>query len=398
VTGEALFEGLRVVELADDPAGEMLGKLLSQMGATVIKVEPPQGAPSRHVGPWSNGRADIESSLTFWFYNPGKQSLVIDLDSESGRRQLRDEALQADIFISTAQPARCAELGLDYAALTRESPSTVFVSVTPFGLTGPRADYAGSDLVCQATSGLLITSGYDDHDIPPIAPGGGQAFHTAATFGYLGVLLALLQRQVTGAGGLIDVAMHDTCAVTTELASMYWEYPQALVQRQTCRHAQPSPTAPATFECADGRYIYFILILAETKFWLLLVDWLDEHGLAADLKDEPYLDYPHRQKMFPHIQGLLEAFFSLLDASDAYHEGQRHGLPVGILNAPEDLFDNEHLAAREFFIPMNRDGVDVAFPGPPYRFSTIPAPPLAPAPHLGNATVASGPMTARSGS
>ena len=192
------------------------------------------------------------------------------------------------------------------------------------------------------------------------------------------------------------MAMHDACAVTTELASMYWEYPKVVVQRQTCRHAQPSPMAPATFLCADGRYVYFVLILAETKFWLALVNWLDEHGLAADLREEQYSDYSHRQKMFPHIQGLLEAFFSLLDGADAYNEGQRHGLPVGILNAPEDLLDDPHLTARSFFTPTNHDGVDLLFPGPPYRFSTIPSPPPTAAPHLGDSTVSRGSATTRS--
>ena len=231
------------------------------------------------------------------------------------------------------------------------------MSITDFGLTGPWADYQSSDLVALATSGLLITSGYDDHTIPPIRPGGNQAYHTAASFAHQAVLLALLQRQQNGAGGLIDLSIQEAAGVTVELANPYWFYPRALVQRQTCRHAQPVPTQSAIFQCADGRWVYFALILADPKPWNALVQWMDSLDLAVDLKDPEFDDLAHRQQNFAHIQDLVEVFFLLQDSSDAYLEGQRRGLPIGVLNAPEDLFDDEHLVAREFFQPVDEPGL-----------------------------------------
>ena len=231
------------------------------------------------------------------------------------------------------------------------------MSITDFGLTGPWADYQSSDLVALATSGLLITSGYDDHTIPPIRPGGNQAYHTAASFAHQAVLLALLQRQQNGAGGLIDLSIQEAAGVTVELANPYWFYPRALVQRQTCRHAQPVPTQSAIFQCADGRWVYFALILADPKPWNALVQWMDSLDLAVDLKDPEFDDLSHRQQNFAHIQDLVEVFFLLQDSSDAYLEGQRRGLPIGVLNAPEDLFDDEHLVAREFFQPVDEPGL-----------------------------------------
>jgi crotonobetainyl-CoA:carnitine CoA-transferase CaiB-like acyl-CoA transferase len=213
--------------------------------------------------------------------------------------------------------------------------------------------------------------GYDDHSLPPVTPGGGQGYHTGTSFGHLGVLYALIEREASGLGQLVDVAIHDALAVTIEMAFPYWHYQRSLVQRQTCRHAQPSLTQPALFKCADEKYLYMVLIINENKAWQSLVTWLSSHGLALDLEDERFADPVVRQREFQHIQGIVEAFMSLNRAEDMFREGQARGLPVGIVNAPEDLYEDRHLREREFFqeVQTEQFGV-VKYPGPPYRFSS----------------------------
>ena len=245
-----------------------------------------------------------------------------------------------------------------------------------------------SDLVGLALGGPLNSCGYDDHCIPPIRPGGDQGYQVTASFGHLGILLALLERQCTGGGQLIDVAMHDCLAVSAELANPYWFYPRVLVHRQTCRHAQPTPTQPALFATADDRYVYFALITTEQKPWQGLVEWMEAAELAADLTDSRYGDPEYRLANFAHIQEIVEVFFLLQRADDIYHEGQRRGLPVGVLNAPEDLPRDEHLTARNFFVPVADDapGGPHLYPGAPIRFSALATPPLTRAPRLGEHT------------
>ena len=179
--------------------------------------------------------------------------------------------------------------------------------------------------------------------------------------------------------------MHEACAVSGELANPYWFYPKVIVQRQTCRHAQPVLTQPALFQCADGSWVYFALILADQRAWSTLVDWMDAAGLAADLLDPVYDDLAHRQANFGHIQELLDVFFELQDSDTAYHEGQRRGLPIGPLRAFEDLPHDEHLRARGFFIEIPDGDRTITFPGLPYRFSAFAAEP-GPAPRLGEHT------------
>ena len=364
------YDGLIVVEWADDPAGELTGLQFVKLGATVTKLEPPEGAPSRHTGPFVNDTPDPDASLAYWYYNGGKRSVVVDLSEPDGHEALGAMLDGADLFVVSAHPTRLAELGLDLAALSVARPDLIVVSITPWGLTGPWAHYRSSDLIALATSSLLITSGYDDHSIPPIRPGGNQAYHTAASFAHQAALLALLTRQQGRPGGLIDLSMQEAAGLTVELANPYWFYPQAIVKRQTCRHAQPVPTQSAIFQCADGTWIYFALILGDIKPWKALVEWMADHDLAVDLTDPQYDDFAYRQANFSHVQELVEVFFLLLDSHEAYHEGQRRGLPIGILNAPEDLLGDEHLAAREFFKPVDEPGFGtVHLPSAAFTFS-----------------------------
>ena len=379
------YTGLKVVEIAASPAAEYTSRLLAEMGAEVLKVEPPGGAASRHVGPFAGGIDDGEHSLNFWFYNADKRSVTVDLATEAGCARLDALLADADLLVSDLQPRELAALSISLEALSARHTRLIIASVTPYGLTGPWKDYRSSDLVALAAGGPLHMCGYDDHSIPPIRPGGNQAYHTATAFAHIGVLLALLDRARTGLGQIVDSSMHGACAMTVELANPYWFYPRALVLRQTCRHAQPVATQPTLFECADG-HVYFALVITEEKPWQALVEWLAHHDLLSGLDDPIYLDAGYRQKHFHDIQQVVEAFFLVNSAHDMYREGQARGLPIGILNAPEDLFHDEHLQARGAFVPVEHAGTGtVQYAGPAYWFSAYSAVPPRPAPTLGDA-------------
>ena len=383
----APYAGLKVVELATDPAGEMTGLQLVHLGAEVTKIEPPRGSPSRHAGPFAGDEPDPDRSLAYWYYNGGKRSVVLDLAEPAGRDGFDALVAGADVLVITLQPAELRRLSLDLEAYVAMHPALIVVSITPWGLTGPWADYRSSDLIALATSGLLITSGYDDHSIPPIRPGGDQAFHTAASFAHIAVLLALHERESSARGGLIDVSMQEAAGVTVELANGYWFYPRGVVQRQTCRHAQPVPTQPAIFQCGDGKWLYFALILADPKPWQALVDWMASQDLALDLTEPEFGDLAYRQANFHHVQDIVEVFFLLQDSQTAYHEGQARGLPIGILNAPEDLYEDEHLRAREYFAEIEQPGYGpLRRPVAAYRFSDVEVVPPQPAARLGEHT------------
>lgn len=360
-----VFANMNILELVDDPGGELVGRLMAEMGGNVTKIEPPGGCASRRTGPFVKGQHDIESSLAFWYYNTNKKSVVLEVSAADGRLQFDELLAAADVLIITQSPELLSKNSINLEALQAANPRLIIVSVTAFGLSGPWANYKSSDLIALAAGGPLISCGYDDHSIPPVCPGGNQGFHTAASFGMIGLMLALLDRQRTNRGQIVDVAMHDACAVNIELANPYWFYPRVNVQRQTCRHAQPIPTQPALFRCLDGRYIYYVLVLSEQRAWDSLVRWMDEQGMAINLTDASFSNIEHRQQNMQEIQMLLECFFMVQDADTVFHQGQARGLPIGILNAPEDLFADPHLTARNFFTSVQQaDGRTVPYPGP----------------------------------
>ncbi|WP_353507745.1 CoA transferase [Intrasporangium sp.] len=383
-TGELTYSGLKVVELAEGLQGEIVGKLLADQGAEVIKVEPPDGSAGRHVGPYADGHdGDPDFSLHFWTYNTGKRSVVIDSATDEGRVRRASLIADADVLITSAGPRDLAGQGIDLEELVARQPELIALSVSPFGLTGPWADRHTSDLVALAAGGILMSCGYDDHSIPPVRPGGNQAFQMAASFGHSGLLLALIERQHTGRGQVVDVSMHEAVAVSGELANPYWFYPRVLLERQTCRHAQPSPTQPALFECADGVQVYFALILSDARTWQTLVAWLASVGLDLDLGDEKYLSLAYRQEHFSHIQTIMESFFLIQDSATVYREAQQRGLPLGPVLAPEQLLEDEHLRERGYFVPVEMPGGERhLFPGAPFRFSFGTGAPAAP-PRLG---------------
>ncbi len=379
----ALCEDLRVVEIAGDPGGELTGKLLAQYGADVIKVEPAAGSPTRRIGPFCQGDEGPDASLTFWYYNTLKRSVALELpDDAPSLFQLLEPA---DVLVVSATPQEQAELGLVPPELARAFPKLIVCSITPFGQDGPWSGHQTSDLVSLAAGGLLNSCGYDDHSIPPIRPAENQAYHVAASFALISIFLALNDRETTGRGQVVDLSIHDSVAVSPELANPYWFYPKALVRRQTCRHAQPVPTQAALFPTVDGRYVYFSLILRDEKPWQSFVAWLDSVGIAADLTDEAYNDFAYRQANFPHIQEIMEAFFAIQDADTIYHAGQSRGLPIAVINAPDEVLLDEHLQARHFFESLDHEEAPQArYPGPPIRFSSHPAVAQRPAPKLGS--------------
>lgn len=380
--GATPVQELTVVELAQSPAGEQTGKLLADLGAHVIKVEPPGGVASRRIGPFAHGQEDPDHSLEFWIYNTSKESVVLDAADAAERERFAALLADADVVL-VEDPEWLGAFGFDLDGLLADRPDLVVVAITPFGLTGPWKDYRTSDLVALAAGGMLNSCGYDDHSIPPIRPGGNQGYQLGASFAWCALLLALIERHRTGRGQLVDVSVHEANAVSGELANPYWFYPRALVKRQTCRHAQPEPTQPALFECADGNYVYFALILSESKAWNSLLSWMDDLGMAADLLDPAYQDVAHRQRAFGHVQEMIEVFFLVQDADTVYHEGQRRGLPIGRLNAFEDLLRDEHLHERRFFVELpGPDGATHPYPGLPYRFTAFETTPGAP-PRLG---------------
>jgi crotonobetainyl-CoA:carnitine CoA-transferase CaiB-like acyl-CoA transferase len=345
--------GLRVLELADEK-GQFCGKLLGDLGADVVKIEPPGGEPCRHVGPFLDDIPHPERSLSFWYYNTSKRGITLNLETADGSRLFRRLAATADVVLETFRPGFLTSLGFGYESLREQNPGLVMCALTPFGQTGPWRDFLSSDLLHMAAGGEMASCGYDEADVPnapPIAPGGGNAWHMGCHFAYIAIMATLVHRTVTGQGQYIDASIHEACALTTEAAIANYIYRGETLRRQTGRHHAAAPGPRTQFRAKDGTFVTALISGGlNPRNVRNLADLMDSFGMAGDLKDPKYQDPAAITANASHIiDGLLAAFIASLPAEEVYHAAQERGFTWGAVRAPEALLDDPHLHDRGFW-------------------------------------------------
>jgi crotonobetainyl-CoA:carnitine CoA-transferase CaiB-like acyl-CoA transferase len=361
--------GLRILELADEK-GQFCGKLLSDLGADVLKIEPPGGEPCRRVGPFLDDIPHPDRSLSFWYYNTSKRGVTLSLDTADGRRLFRCLAQTADVILETFPPGYLASLGLGQEGLRADSADLIVCSLTPFGQTGPWRDYLSSDLLHMAAGGEMASCGYDEADVPgppPIAPGGGNAWHMGAHFAYMAIMAALVYRTMSGRGQYIDASIHEACALTTESAIANYIYRGETLIRQTGRHHAAAPTPRTQFLSKDGTYVTALVSGRLTpKYVKDLAALFDNYGMPHDLHDAKYRDADAIAANTAHIiDDLVASFIASLPAEEAYHAAQARGFTWGAVRAPEQLLDDAHLLDRGFWKQVEHPelGRSFTYPG-----------------------------------
>ena len=377
----SVLDDVRIIEIGG-ALGGWCGKLLADMGASVIKVEPPEGDETRAYPPFHNDEPDKNGSLYFWHYNTSKQSVTLDVESETGIDLFLRLAKNADVVIDSNPPQYLDSLGLGYERVSQVAPGIVFAAISPFGQNAPYWDRASTDLTALAFGGPAWSCGYDDHSIPPVRGGGNQAYHTTCHFAAIGILTALVHRQFTGEGQFIDVNMHAAQNVTTEGAVYNWLVAGDTVQRQTGRHSSPVPTADVQMLCGDGRYVNIGFPARTEDQWLHLLAWLDEHGLVGDLSK--YITPPSRAALIQRdpdaikqMDEVMSAVSDLCMANTAYDifvRAQDMGFQWGVVYSPEETLEDPHFVERGMQVAVEHPelGAEFVYVGAPYDFEATP--------------------------
>jgi crotonobetainyl-CoA:carnitine CoA-transferase CaiB-like acyl-CoA transferase len=382
------LDGVKVVELASEHAA-LAGKMLGDLGADVVVVEPPGGHVSRTYAPFADDVEDAERSLWWWYYNTSKRGVVLDLTTDDGLAQLRRLIADADLVLEGEAPGARAALGIDQAALRAEHQRLIWVSVTPFGSEGARAHDPATDLTLLAGGGPAWSCGYDDHLLPPVRGGGNQAFHIGSTWAVMGALTALLARDITGRGQHIDVSMHAACNVTTEMGTYGYLAAEETVLRQTGRHAMPTISMPTQMECADGRYVTTGFPPRSQRDFESLVDWIETLGYRDEFPETMLLDLAIERggvsiaematddlarDIFGAGREALCFIAERIPADDFFIGGQTRGLACGVVASPEEAFETEHIKARGFQVEVEHEelGRSVRYPGAPFLMPASP--------------------------
>ncbi|MBW2699116.1 MAG: CoA transferase, partial [Deltaproteobacteria bacterium] len=328
-----LLAGLRVVDMADEK-GELCGRLLADLGAEVIRVEPPSGALARGLPPFA---PDGRTSLYFAVRNAGKRGVVIDIESPAGRDRLHGLLDQADVLVESSQPGTWARLGLTAGELQARHPELVVTSITDFGQDGPYAEYQGTDMVGVAMGGMMHRAGIIEK--PPLVIPGSLAYDLGGVSGALASLLAVWKRLHTGSGQHLDVSVMDSVANISD-----WSLPNYSLNPGLGHRAGAG--IYTLYRCADG---FMRMIVLVPKHWRALKHWV---GNPEELADPAYDQFINRLINMDKIVPVLEGFFRDKKKVEVSLEAQRRGIPSTPLLRPGEVLENEHTLARGTFCKL----------------------------------------------
>ena len=375
-TDETLaFGGLRVLDLADEQ-GHYCTKLLADLGADVIKVEPPGGHPTRRIGPFLHNHPHPEKSLFFAYYNTNKRSITLNLACTTGQDLFRRLASRTDIVVETFAPGYLKALGLDYAVLQELNPRLILTSITPFGQTGPHSHYHGADIVGLASGGLMYLTG--DPDTPPLQAFGWQAYLVAGAFAAVATLVALYWRRASGEGQHADVSIQECVASLLETASIDYAYTGHVQTRIGSRHAIAFPCQ--VYPCKDG---HWALMAFNPQMWRILAAWMAEDGIE-EVSDPKYEDREVRRGEMDKVNAAITRFGMNHTKRELLAEGQRRRLSVAPLSTVQEVVTNIHLRRRGYFVPAEHPLLGkLDYPGAPYKLSETPWGIRRPAPLVG---------------
>jgi crotonobetainyl-CoA:carnitine CoA-transferase CaiB-like acyl-CoA transferase len=388
---ETALPPYRVLDLT--AGGSLLGgRLLADLGADVVQIEPPAGSPSR-IAPYYKNIADPEKSLFWWAYAANKRGITLDIGKPEGRDLFRRLAAHADAVIESFPPGYLESLGLGYADLARLNPGLVLASITPFGQKGPKADWPASDLTVWASGAYLSACG--DPDRAPVWISFPQASLFGGAEAAIGTLAALWHRPASGEGQRVDVSLQE-CAVSPNLNVLQmWDVGGVEFHRLGGALYVPSTGVrqPIYFECRDG----YIMILVQggnepfVSSSARLVAWMQEAGMAPDwlVALDWKLDYDAAtmgQAVADRVEAAVTAFTRTRTKQELYLEG---AIARRILMAPvsstRDIAEDAQLAARDYWRKLDHPdlGEDVVYCGPFIRLSETPIRQTRRAPRLG---------------
>lgn len=348
--------GLRVLDLTQFLSGPYCTLILGDLGAEIVKVEPPQGDSSRHVPPHFVG----DDSAYFLSINRNKKSIVLDLKSEEGRDLLRRLALVSDIVVENFRPGVLERLGVSPEALRQEKPSLVWCAISGFGQSGPYRDKPAYDMIVQALSGGMSMTGEKGRGaVRAGIPLGDLA---AGMYAAIGILAAINRRHQTGQGEMIDISMLDCQAAMLSYQAAYHLHSGHVPDRQGSGH-DSIPTY-RTFTAQDG--IEVVITANTERMWQGLCRAL---GVTHLIEDPRFLTNRERYKNRLELWPLLEAAFLAAPADDWVAKLEREEVPVGVVNTLDRVVNDPQILHREMVLALERDGVGARVMGNPVKLA-----------------------------
>jgi crotonobetainyl-CoA:carnitine CoA-transferase CaiB-like acyl-CoA transferase len=367
------LDGLRIVDLTRVLAGPFCTMMLGDMGAEVIKVEEPlHGDETREWAPLVDGWSSY-----FLGVNRNKKSIALDLKNPDGATVLRSLIGQADVLVENFRPGSLTQLGFGYEEVARLNPRLVYCSISGYGQNGPRSQLAGYDVVIQGESGLMDVTGQPDG--PPTRVGIAISDYLAGLYAAQGILLALMDRQRTGQGQHVDIALFDSLmsALTLPVGIL-------LATGQSPHRMGNDHPSIAPYETLVARDGLVIVAAGNPRLWTQLCAAIDAEHLVSDPR---FLTNADRLRNRAELKTELEAIFQRLPLDELIGRLEAHNVPCGRVRSVDEAIKDPQLLAREMVIAIEHPELGtIKNLGNPIKLSRTPHVRKLPPPRLGEHT------------
>lgn len=372
MAGSPPLRGIRVLDFSRVLAGPFCTALLADVGAEVIKVEPPQGDDYRHIGPFAGGEGGL-----FLLMNRGKRSIGLDLKTREGLAIAQRLAAECDVLVENFRPGVADRLGIGYEAIRAINPRIVYLSISGFGQEGPFAKRPSYDLIAQAMAGMMSMTG--DPDGAPTRVGDALGDLSAGLYGAWGIAVALLGRVRDGQGRRLDVAMFDAIFSLLPTPLSLMQFGGASPTRTGNHHAISTPFG--SFSARDGEVI---VAVANNGLFARLCTAMEQPGLAADPR---FVTDSLRTQNAPALRALIGQWTATKTVAEIVALLDEFGVPASPIWSIEEAAASTHVAFRKLFADtLHPSAGPVRVVEQPVHISDLPRGELAPAPLLGEHT------------
>ena len=353
------LHGIKVLDLTRVLAGPFCTMMLSDLGAEVIKVEiPGTGDDSRHFGPFKN-----EQSLYFLSLNREKKSITLNLKKEEGKTILKQMVQKVDVLVENFRPGTMEKLGLGYDVLKEINPKLIYAASSGFGHTGPDSKKPAYDLLAQARGGIMSITGWPD--TPPTRVGMSTGDITASLFASIGINAALFQREKTGKGQKIDVAMLDCQVAILENALARYQVDGKSPQPIGNRH--PTITPFQAFKASDD---YFVLPIGNDNLWEKFCHAVHQENL---LEDERFSTNAKRTQNITELILIMNDMFKKKTTQEWIEIFEKNGIPCSQINTIKEVMKDEQIHQRNMIVNVfdEKAGI-IKIAGNPIKMDSIP--------------------------
>ena len=362
-----LLAPYRVLDLTDE-RGLLAGKILADLGADVVQIEPPGGNPARNIGPFYGDDPQPEKSLFWWAYAANKRSITLDLEQKDGQALLKKMVVEADFLVESFTPGYLDTLGLGYDLLAEINPKLVMVSITPFGQDGPYSNYQATDIVGMALGGFMYLTG--DEDRAPIRISSPHFYLHGGAAGATAAMLAHTYRITSGQGQYVDVSCQQAVAKTLAHAPQIWDIEGAILKRMgVYRQTSGENRVRINWPCKDGYVNYMVQGGSVAYSTRALLEWMKEDSF--DTADLDAIDWEKMgygaitPELMDQLGGPLGDFFKGHTRAELVQGSLDRRILLFPVATPSALQDHPQLEARGYFKELEHPelGATVQYPG-----------------------------------